>query len=75
MTLIQSGTFDISGEGDGISAASYMQIEDGSVNLLTGGGSVNGEAKTSEAWGELYGRRTASGRRYGERERQYAFCR
>ena len=52
---LQSGTFDISAEGDGISAASYLQIEDGSFQITAGGGSVNATAPSSEAWGSFMG--------------------
>ena len=38
---IQSGTFDISAEGDGISAAAYMQIEDStSIKGIKAGGNL-----------------------------------
>ena len=52
---LQSGTFDISAEGDGISAASYLQIEDGSFQITAGGGSVNATAPSSESWGSFMG--------------------
>ena len=52
---LQSGTFDISAEGDGISAAAYLQIEDGSFQITAGGGSVNATAPSSESWGSFMG--------------------
>lgn len=52
---IQGGTFNISCEGDGISAASTMQFEEGIFNIVSGGGSTNGEVKTSESWGQFKG--------------------
>lgn len=51
---LQSGTFDISAEGDGISAAAYLQIEDGSFQI-TAGGSINATAPSSESWGSFMG--------------------
>lgn len=44
--FVQSGTLSIGAEGDGISAGAYLQIEDGTFHLTTGGGSENA-AKTS----------------------------
>lgn len=52
---LQSGTFDISAEGDGISAAACLQIEDGSFHIISGGGSVNATAPSSESWGSFMG--------------------
>lgn len=52
---LQSGTFDISAEGDGISAAAYLQIEDGSFQITAGGGSINATAPSSESWGSFMG--------------------
>ncbi|MBQ9783470.1 MAG: carbohydrate-binding domain-containing protein [Clostridia bacterium] len=50
-----SGTVKIEAEGDGISAGAYVQIEGGDFDLLTGGGSVNGEKKTSDSYGGFMG--------------------
>lgn len=52
---INSGTFDIQSEGDGVSAGSSMQIEDGSFQILAGGGSGNGEQHSSDSWGGFRG--------------------
>lgn len=52
---ISDGTLDISSEGDGISAASYMQIKGGTFNILAGGGSENGLKKSSDNWGDFGG--------------------
>ena len=38
---IAGGTFDIQAAGDGISAAAYLQIQDGSFTLYTGQGSAS----------------------------------
>ena len=48
---ISGGNFNISSEGDGLSAGSYIQINSGNFDIITGGGSENGEKKTSENWG------------------------
>lgn len=50
-----SGNLNISAEGDGISSGSYMQIEGGTYNIVSGGGSENGENKTSGSWGDFMG--------------------
>lgn len=52
---ISDGTLEISAEGDGISAGGYMQITGGSFDLLTGGGSENGNKQTSDSWGGMGG--------------------
>ena len=52
---IADGMLDIVGEGDGISAGAYMQIDEGQFTLLTGGGSENGQKQTSDAWGGFMG--------------------
>ena len=46
---ISGGTFDIEADGDGISASGMMQIEDGDLKLVTGGGSENGAHSGAEA--------------------------
>ena len=51
----KSGSFSISAEGDGISAAAWMQLEAGSYDILAGGGWENGEQHTSENWGTMGG--------------------
>ena len=40
---IASGTLDISAQGDGISAGAYMQINDGSFEIVSGGGSLSSD--------------------------------
>ena len=39
---IASGTIKIQAEGDGVDAGAYVQIEDGNIDVLAGGGSKNG---------------------------------
>ena len=46
---ISGGAFDIEADGDGISASGMLQIEDGTFNLVTGGGSENGSHSGAEA--------------------------
>ena len=46
---ISGGGFDIEADGDGISASGMLQIEDGTFNLVTGGGSENGSHGGAEA--------------------------
>ncbi|MGN0349033.1 MAG: carbohydrate-binding domain-containing protein [Roseburia sp.] len=62
---IQSGTLQISSQGDGISAASYLKIEDGSFDIISGGGSANGSSKTSNSWGSFMGGGRHQGRGMG----------
>lgn len=50
-----SGNLNISAEGDGMSAGSYMQIEGGTYNIVSGGGSENGENQSSSSWGGFMG--------------------
>ncbi len=52
---ISNGVIDIEAEGDGISAGAYMQIEDGTFQILAGGGYENGESESSESWGVMGG--------------------
>lgn len=52
---IDSGTLDIECEGDGISSGSYMQICDGTINILAAGGYENGAKKSSDNWGGFGG--------------------
>ncbi len=42
-------------EGDGITAGAYMQIADGNVDLLVGGGSENGSKEHSDSFGGFMG--------------------
>lgn len=52
---ISGGTLDLEAEGDGISAGSYMQISDGTITVLAGGGSENGEKHESDSFGGFMG--------------------
>lgn len=52
---MSNGTIKIEAEGDGISAGSYIQIEDGSIDLFVGGGSVNGTKESSDNFGGFMG--------------------
>lgn len=52
---IGSGSFAISAQGDGISAGSFLTIDGGSFDIVAGGGSVNGEEKASDNWGNFMG--------------------
>lgn len=52
---IGGGTMNIEAEGDGISAGAYVQIENGTFDLLTGGGSKNGSNASSENYGGFMG--------------------
>lgn len=52
---ISSVDLDVEAEGDGISAGAYIQINDGSFSLLTGGGSENGEKTSSDFFGGFMG--------------------
>lgn len=62
---ISGGTADIEAEGDGISAGAYMQITDGSFNILAGGGNENGTKESSESWGNFPGGEMPGGTRPG----------
>lgn len=52
---ISGGTIKAEAEGDGIAASAYMQIEDGSIDLLVGGGSENGSKSRSDGFGGFKG--------------------
>lgn len=52
---ISSGTIKIEAEGDGIGAGGYMQIENGSIDVLAGGGSQNGSKSSSQFYGGFMG--------------------
>jgi len=54
---VKDGTIQITAEGDGISAQSTLQLDGGSLQILTGGGSVNGQKKSSDHWGGFGGGR------------------
>ncbi len=50
---VESGEFSLEAEGDGVSAGAYLQILDGSFQILAGGGSENGGQQSSETWGRF----------------------
>lgn len=52
---ISGGTIKGEAEGDGIAASSYMQITDGKINLLVGGGSKNSTKEHSDSFGGFMG--------------------
>ncbi|MBE6750810.1 MAG: carbohydrate-binding domain-containing protein [Ruminococcaceae bacterium] len=52
---ISSGTIKGEAEGDGIAASSYMQITNGTINLLVGGGSKNSTKEHSDSFGGFMG--------------------
>ena len=52
---IANGTIQGEAEGDGIAAGAYMQIEDGTINLLVGGGAENGTKSSSGGYGGFMG--------------------
>ena len=52
---ISSGTINGEAEGDGIAASAYLQIEDGSFDLLVGGGAENGSKASSGNYGGFMG--------------------
>ncbi len=52
---ISNGAMNIEAEGDGISTGAYMQIEDGTFQILAGGGSENGSHESSDSWGGFRG--------------------
>lgn len=54
---ISNGQFSIEAEGDGIDAGAYVQIENGTFDLLIGGGSVNGSQEFSDHFGGFMGGR------------------
>ena len=61
-----SGNIKTEAEGDGISASAYMQIEDGTIDLLVGGGSENGEKQSSDNFGGFMGGGRPGGMRPNE---------
>jgi len=52
---IASGTIKAEAEGDGIAAGAYMQIVDGTIDLLVGGGAENGTKASSGNYGGFMG--------------------
>ena len=63
---IASGTIKAEAEGDGISAGAYMQIEDGAIDLLVGGGSENSSKEHSDNFGGFMGGGKPGGMRFSE---------
>lgn len=49
------GNVNITAEGDGLSAGTYLQIDGGTFDILTGGGSENGSKSSSDSWGNFGG--------------------
>ncbi len=62
---IADGAITVEAEGDGISAGAYLQIQNGSFDLLIGGGSENGSKESSDYFGGFMG-----GGRPGQRSSQ-----
>ncbi len=53
---ISTGTdIKAAAEGDGITAGAFMQIADGTIDLLVGGGSENGSKEHSDSFGGFMG--------------------
>ncbi len=53
---ISTGTdIKAAAEGDGITAGAFMQIADGNIDLLVGGGSENGSKEHSDSFGGFMG--------------------
>lgn len=52
---ISSGNIQAEAEGDGIAAGAYMQIVDGTIDLLVGGGSENASKQQSDSFGGFMG--------------------
>ena len=52
---IESGTFLLHAEGDGISAGATLEILGGSFEITCGGGSENGTKQSSDNWGGFGG--------------------
>ncbi len=63
---ISDGTMNIEAEGDGIAAGAYVQIENGTFDLLVGGGSENGSNISSGNYGGFMGGGGHGGGRPGE---------
>ena len=52
---ISSGSINGEAEGDGIAASAYLQIENGNLDLLVGGGAENGSKASSGNYGGFMG--------------------
>ena len=62
---ISNGMMNIEAEGDGIAAGAYVQVENGTFDLLAGGGSVNGSNASSGNYGGFMGGGGRGGMRPG----------
>ncbi len=60
--FMDGGSITGEAEGDGISASAYLHIVDGTVDLLTGGGSENGNKTHSDNFGDFMGGGGGGGR-------------
>lgn len=52
---LSGSSMKVEAEGDGISAGAWLQLEDGSYQLLCGGGSENGTKADSGSYGDFMG--------------------
>lgn len=52
---VKDGDFFITSEGDGISAGTTLQINGGTFDIVSGGGSENATKQTSDSWGGFPG--------------------
>lgn len=52
---VADGSLNVTAEGDGLSAGTYMQIDGGEFDILAGGGSENGTKSSSDSWGNFGG--------------------
>lgn len=52
---LAGGTLQIEAEGDGISSSGYLQMLEGQVQIMAGGGHENGESHSSGGWGDFMG--------------------
>ena len=59
---MKDGTLNITAEGDGMSAGTYMQINGGTIDIVSGGGSENSSKQTSDSWGNFMGGGMGGGR-------------
>ena len=50
---VSSGTIKAEAEGDGVSASHYLQINGGTIDLVCGGGSQNGNKDHSDHFGDF----------------------
>ena len=52
---IAGGVLNLEAEGDGISSGASMQLANGSISILAGGGHENGTKRSSGGWGGFMG--------------------